>query len=140
MTKASRKAAQAIEDAELRAAIAEMDARHALVEMQDRHERERWMDQLKQEDARARLEAQAQALEEQQAEAETLTPPAAAPPLRDERGRYAIEQPVVTDRGLPTGITDSELQAAQNGSLSMESYLMMRDRLHLGQRDAGLFG
>jgi hypothetical protein len=58
---------------------------------------------------------------------------------RDERGRYVPAEQPVADRGLPTGITEAELQAAQNGTLDMSTYLQLRQRLHVGQRDAGLF-
>jgi hypothetical protein len=59
---------------------------------------------------------------------------------RDETtGRYVPAEQPVADRGLPAGISDAELRAAQNGSLDMRTYLQMRERLHVGQRDAGLF-
>ena len=48
------------------------------------------------------------------------------------------EQP--GDQYLPSGMTADEYAKAQSGSLSMQDYAAMRDRLGLGRRDAGIFG
>lgn len=84
-------AAQAVADAELRALVAEQDARHALAEEQDRQERQRLFAQFRQELARDRLEAQAQAVE-----AAAVTPPvtpAATQPWDERTGRWLPAAP-----------------------------------------------
>jgi hypothetical protein len=66
---------------------------------------------------------------------------------RDEAtGRFIPQQPaapqptVSGERGLPQGMTQEELAAAENGTLDMTTDTRMRDRLGLGHRDAGIFG
>ena len=62
-------------------------------------------------------------------------------PRDAQTGRYVSteQQQPVADQRLPQGITDAELRAAQNGTLDMSTYLQLRQRLHVGQSDAGLF-
>jgi hypothetical protein len=43
------------------------------------------------------------------------------------------------DQYLPRGLTAAEQQAAEDGSLSMQDYARLRQRLGLGHRDAGIF-
>jgi hypothetical protein len=60
---------------------------------------------------------------------------------RDEQtGRFLPQQPAAGDQYLPAGMTADELAKAQSGSLSMQDYAAMRDRLGFVNRDSGLFG
>lgn len=125
MSKSSRAAEAAAEQARLRALLAEQDARHAVVEAQDRAEHERMLNSFRQELARTRLEAQAQALEMPQAE---VTPPAQEPVQpRDER----------TGRWLPAAPPEPEPEV-DLANMSMADYVAMRSQL--GVHDAPLAG
>jgi len=109
-------AAQAVADAELRALVAEQDARHAVTEERDRQERQRLFAQFRQELARDRLEAQAQAVE---AQGEATT--AAVTPPRDQ----------ATGRWLPAA-SEPEPEpepAVDLSTLSMAEYSALRGQL-----------
>ncbi len=108
----NKAAAQAVADAELRALIAEQGARHAVAEEQDRLERQRLFAQFRQELARDRLEAQAQAVE---AEGEATTA-AVTPPRDTSSGRW-----------LPAALEPEP--AVDLSTLSMAEYAALRGQL-----------
>ena len=59
---------------------------------------------------------------------------------RNERGQFVPQAEQPGDQYLPSGMTVDEYAKAQSGSLSMQDYTAMRNRLGFVNRDAGIFG